>query len=185
MLGSLDRPAPTWATVASETGRSYPSQEWLLCSNCTGERSVPFVFSSWCRHFRRWNIPDSVTHSEDYSRFSFFFLNLKWLNGFKKFGSSEQRSWRWFWCFHCVVCVSEFVFYLDASDEFLKDRVKNLPESLIQERNYEQEPFLQRLAKHREEKLENKTALEFFDELDISPVVLGDPWNCISVITYS
>ncbi|CAF95192.1 unnamed protein product, partial [Tetraodon nigroviridis] len=68
--------------------------------------------------------------------------------------------------------IPEFVFYLDASDEFLKDRVKSLPESVIQERNYEQEPFLQRLAKHREDKLKNETALEYFDDMDISPVVL-------------
>lgn len=77
------------------------------------------------------------------------------------------------------MCPSEFVFYLDASDEFLKERVKNLPESLVEEQNYEQEPFLQSLAKYREDKLRNESALHFFDETDISPVILGNPWNWI------
>lgn len=86
------------------------------------------------------------------------------------------RSWRRPWRFHRrLLCPSEFVFYLDASDEFLKDRVKNLPESLIQEHSYEQEPFLERLAKYREDQLKNETALEYFDDTDVSPVVLGDP----------
>lgn len=53
--------------------------------------------------------------------------------------------------------------------------MKNLPESLIQEHSYEQEPFLERLAKYREDQLKNETALEYFDDTDVSPVVLGDP----------
>uniref|UniRef100_A0A3Q4BSN9 Uncharacterized protein n=1 Tax=Mola mola TaxID=94237 RepID=A0A3Q4BSN9_MOLML len=64
----------------------------------------------------------------------------------------------------------EFVFCLDASDVFLKDRVMNLPERLVQELNYEQEYFLQRLAKYRGNKLENETSIEYFDEMDIVPV---------------
>lgn len=60
----------------------------------------------------------------------------------------------------------------------MKNRVKNLPQSVIQEHNYEQEPFLQRLAQHREDNLKNKTAVEYFEDMDISPVVLGDPRNC-------
>lgn len=52
--------------------------------------------------------------------------------------------------------------------------MKNLPESLIQERNYEQEPFLQRLAQHRDQKLKNESPLEYFDDMNIPPLVLGD-----------
>lgn len=67
------------------------------------------------------------------------------------------------------------VFYLDASEEFLKERVKNLPESSIQEQLYEEEPFLQRLAKHTENKMKNEAALEYFEDIDVSPVLLGNP----------
>eukprot|EP00066_Takifugu_rubripes_P026881 XP_011616147.1 PREDICTED: adenylate kinase 7 [Takifugu rubripes] len=66
----------------------------------------------------------------------------------------------------------EFVFYLDASEEFLKARVKNLPESLIQEQDYQQEAFLQRLATFRMSRLKNETALEYFEEIDVAPVLL-------------
>lgn len=73
------------------------------------------------------------------------------------------------------MCTSEFVFCLDASDDFLKDRVMNLPERLVQEQNYEQEHFLRRLAKYRGNKLENETVVEYFDEMDITPLYLGNP----------
>lgn len=73
------------------------------------------------------------------------------------------------------MCASEFVFCLDASDDFLKDRVMNLPERLVQEQNYEQEHFLRRLAKYRGNKLENETVVEYFDEMDITPLYLGNP----------
>lgn len=84
--------------------------------------------------------------------------------------------------FTSVLCPSEFVFYLDASDEFLKERVKNLPESLVEEQSYEQEPFLQSLAKYREDKLRNDSALHFFEETDISPIILGNQRNWILFI---
>lgn len=73
------------------------------------------------------------------------------------------------------MCASEFVFCLDASDDFLKDRVMNLPERLVREQNYEQEHFLRRLAKYRGNKLENETVVEYFDEMDITPLYLGNP----------
>lgn len=155
------------------------------CSKHAGGRSVLFVFSSWCGQFRRCGVPHSLKQPKVYSRSSFFLLNDKG-NICKKFGLSEHRSWRWLAYFHsCPFCASDFVFYLDASDEFLKDRVKTLPESLIQECNYEQELFLQRLAKHREDKLKNETALEYFDDMDISPVVLSKPLNCTFLSKYT
>ncbi|XP_044231976.1 adenylate kinase 7 [Thunnus albacares] len=66
----------------------------------------------------------------------------------------------------------EFVLCLDASDGFLKDRVMNLPERLVQEYNYEQEHFLQRLDGYREKNTEDETVVNYFDELDISPLYL-------------
>lgn len=72
------------------------------------------------------------------------------------------------------MCASEFVLYLDASDAFLKDRVMNLPERLVQVQNYEQEHFLRRLATYRAKALENETVVEYFDEMDITPLYLGN-----------
>ncbi|XP_018553227.1 adenylate kinase 7 isoform X3 [Lates calcarifer] len=66
----------------------------------------------------------------------------------------------------------EFVMCLDASDAFLKDRVMNLPERLVQEHSYEQEHFLQRLARYREKNTEDETVINYFDELDITPLYL-------------
>ncbi|KAM7376765.1 hypothetical protein PAMP_006473 [Pampus punctatissimus] len=68
----------------------------------------------------------------------------------------------------------EFVLCLDASDGFLKDRVMNLPERLVQEHGYEQEHFLQRLAGYRESTVEDNTVINYFDELDITPLYLGN-----------
>lgn len=64
---------------------------------------------------------------------------------------------------------------LDASDAFLKDRVMNLPERQVQEHNYDQEHFLRRLATYRESNMEDNTVINYFEELDISPLYLGNP----------
>ncbi|KAM9341251.1 adenylate kinase 7 [Symphorus nematophorus] len=73
---------------------------------------------------------------------------------------------------HSTRIIPEFVLCLDASDAFLKDRVMNLPERLVQEYNYEQEHFLRRLASYRETNLEDETVVNYFDELEISPLYL-------------
>uniref|UniRef100_A0A671XLQ8 Adenylate kinase 7b n=1 Tax=Sparus aurata TaxID=8175 RepID=A0A671XLQ8_SPAAU len=67
---------------------------------------------------------------------------------------------------------SQFVLCLDASDAFLKDRVMNLPERQVQEHNYGQEHFLRRLATYRESNMEDITVVNYFEELDISPLYL-------------
>lgn len=78
-------------------------------------------------------------------------------------------------CNSVLVCATEFVLCLDASDAFLKDRVMNLPERLVQELNYRQEHFLRRLARYRENNVEDETVVNYFDELDISLLFLGNP----------
>ncbi|KAM4723462.1 adenylate kinase 7 [Anableps anableps] len=67
--------------------------------------------------------------------------------------------------------IPEFVFYLDASDSFLTERVINLPEEMVQDLDYEPEQFLNRLAIYRENNQEDKTVLNFFEDLNIKP------WN--------
>lgn len=75
---------------------------------------------------------------------------------------------------------------LDASDAFLKDRVMNLSERLVQEHNYEQEHFLRCLVRYRENNGEDETVVNYFDELDITPLYLGNPGSmptfCVWVI---
>ncbi|KAM9842537.1 adenylate kinase 7 [Aulostomus maculatus] len=66
----------------------------------------------------------------------------------------------------------EFVLSLNAPDAFLKDRVMNLSEKQVQVHNYEQEYFLRRLALYREKNIGDETVLNYFDELDITPVYL-------------
>ncbi|XP_026211397.1 adenylate kinase 7b isoform X2 [Anabas testudineus] len=66
----------------------------------------------------------------------------------------------------------EFVLCLDASDALLKERVMNLPEKLVQEHNYEHEHFLRRLARYRENNVEDETVVNYFDELNMTPLYL-------------
>ncbi|XP_054894623.1 adenylate kinase 7 [Poeciliopsis prolifica] len=66
----------------------------------------------------------------------------------------------------------EFVLVLDATDSFLTDRVINLPEETVQDLGYEPEKFISRLSIYRENMLEEKSVLTFFEELDIIPVLL-------------
>ncbi|KAL6105058.1 ak7 [Pungitius sinensis] len=66
----------------------------------------------------------------------------------------------------------EFVLCLDASDVFLQHRVMMLPERLVQEHDYEQEIFQRRLARYRGNNVEDETVVNYFDELDISPLYL-------------
>ncbi|CAL8285613.1 unnamed protein product [Lota lota] len=65
--------------------------------------------------------------------------------------------------------IPDFLFSLDASDDFLKERVLNMPESVVQGTSYRYDLFLQRLATYRENNMEDVTVLNYFDELDIVP----------------
>ncbi|XP_034530140.1 adenylate kinase 7 isoform X2 [Notolabrus celidotus] len=68
--------------------------------------------------------------------------------------------------------IPEFLLVLDSSDSFLQDQVMNLPERLVQEWNYEQDHFLQRLNRYRETNMEEETVVNFFDEQDLSLLYL-------------
>ncbi|XP_077123479.1 adenylate kinase 7 isoform X2 [Ranitomeya variabilis] len=64
----------------------------------------------------------------------------------------------------------DFVISLDASDEFLKDRVINLPESTVAGTHYSQDRFLRTLATFRDLNTEDETVLNYFDEAEIHPL---------------
>uniref|UniRef100_A0A3Q2YUZ0 Adenylate kinase 7-like n=1 Tax=Hippocampus comes TaxID=109280 RepID=A0A3Q2YUZ0_HIPCM len=66
----------------------------------------------------------------------------------------------------------EYVFALDASDEFLTKKVQDLPESEAQKRGLTQDEFIPRLARFRQLSRAAETALDYFDELEIYPTYL-------------
>uniref|UniRef100_A0A8C6GTG2 Adenylate kinase 7 n=1 Tax=Mus spicilegus TaxID=10103 RepID=A0A8C6GTG2_MUSSI len=64
----------------------------------------------------------------------------------------------------------EFVCGLDASDEFLKERVMNLPESVVAGTHYSQDRFLRSLSHYRDINTDDETVFNYFDELEIHPI---------------
>ncbi|XP_016876447.1 adenylate kinase 7 isoform X4 [Homo sapiens] len=65
---------------------------------------------------------------------------------------------------------AEFVCALDASDEFLKERVINLPESIVAGTHYSQDRFLRALSNYRDINIDDETVFNYFDELEIHPI---------------
>ncbi|XP_017267301.1 adenylate kinase 7 isoform X2 [Kryptolebias marmoratus] len=63
----------------------------------------------------------------------------------------------------------EFVFSLDATDEFLTDRVQGLPEREAEKKRFTQEEFLPRLERFRRLGGAEETLLDFFDHREIHP----------------
>ncbi|XP_076801317.1 adenylate kinase 7-like isoform X1 [Clavelina lepadiformis] len=63
----------------------------------------------------------------------------------------------------------EAVIALDASDPFLKERIMNLPEEVVQGTHNTEQGFLRRLQDYRSVNHEDDTVLNYFDELEIHP----------------
>lgn len=63
----------------------------------------------------------------------------------------------------------EVVISLDAPDEFLKNRIMNLPEEIVQGTHNTEDGFLRRLQEFRSINHEDDTVLNYFDELEIHP----------------
>uniref|UniRef100_A0A8C9AJT7 Adenylate kinase 7 n=1 Tax=Prolemur simus TaxID=1328070 RepID=A0A8C9AJT7_PROSS len=66
--------------------------------------------------------------------------------------------------------IPEFVCALDASDEFLKERVINLPETIVAGTHYSQDRFLRALSNYRDLNTEDETVFNYFDEIEIHPI---------------
>lgn len=79
------------------------------------------------------------------------------------FGAEEQD----------LTIIPEFVLALEATDEFLKERVMNLPESAVAGTHNTEEGLLRRLARYRTDNTEDATVLNFFDLLEIHPVYIA------------
>uniref|UniRef100_A0A8C3D5A9 Adenylate kinase 7 n=1 Tax=Corvus moneduloides TaxID=1196302 RepID=A0A8C3D5A9_CORMO len=67
------------------------------------------------------------------------------------------------------IIIPEFIFSLTASDEFLINRIINLPESVVAGTRYTEDQFLQSLKLFRKLNTDDKTVLNYFDELEIHP----------------
>ncbi|CAL1541835.1 unnamed protein product [Lymnaea stagnalis] len=63
----------------------------------------------------------------------------------------------------------EFVICLEANDEFLKNRVMNLPESVVSGTHNTEKELLRRLAEYRALNTDDETVLNYFDELEFHP----------------
>ncbi|NXR61579.1 KAD7 kinase, partial [Rhadina sibilatrix] len=84
------------------------------------------------------------------------------------------------------IIMPEFIFSLTASDEFLKNRVINLPEREVAGTHYTEEHFLQMLKRFRRSNTDDTTVLNYFDELEIHPqfidiAVYEDSENSLTV----
>ncbi|ELK31031.1 Adenylate kinase 7 [Myotis davidii] len=82
--------------------------------------------------------------------------------------------------------IPEFVCMLDSSDEFLKLRVMNLPESVVVGTHYSQDQFLRSLSNFRDLNTEDETVFNYFDELEIHPIHIDvgkieDPHNRLTI----
>lgn len=72
-----------------------------------------------------------------------------------------------------VFFFTEFVISLTASDEFLVNRIINLPESIVAGTHYTQDQFLQALNLFRVLNTDDKTVLNYFDEIEMHPQFIG------------
>ncbi|KAJ8676621.1 hypothetical protein QAD02_012408 [Eretmocerus hayati] len=87
----------------------------------------------------------------------------------------------------------EFVIALEASDDFLMERVISLPERDLQDSRRVEEQMLQRFRDYKERNDEDVTPLQVFDELEVHPNIInieGDKFpqmtktfeHCLSII---
>ncbi|XP_050495839.1 adenylate kinase 7-like [Bombus huntii] len=66
----------------------------------------------------------------------------------------------------------ELVVSLEASDEFLKERIIQRPEKEIQGTHYTEEHMMRRLKEYRKRNTDDNTPLNFFDEIEIHPLII-------------
>ena len=67
----------------------------------------------------------------------------------------------------------EVVICLEATDEFLKMRIMNLPENVVAGTHNTEEGLVRRLTEYRALNTEDDTVLNYFDEFEIHPEKIG------------
>ena len=68
----------------------------------------------------------------------------------------------------------ELIVCLDATDEFLRERVMNLPENVVFCTHNTEEGLQRRLTEYRSLNTEDETVLNYFDELEFHPEHIGE-----------
>jgi preprotein translocase subunit Sec61beta len=63
-----------------------------------------------------------------------------------------------------------FFIFLEANDEFLRNRVMNLPESVVHGTHNTETELNRRLTQYRNNNDEENTVLTYFDEREIDPI---------------
>eukprot|EP00163_Fabomonas_tropica_P026238 TRINITY_DN473_c0_g1_i1.p1 TRINITY_DN473_c0_g1~~TRINITY_DN473_c0_g1_i1.p1 ORF type:complete len:643 (+),score=212.44 TRINITY_DN473_c0_g1_i1:345-2273(+) len=71
------------------------------------------------------------------------------------------------------IIVPEYVISLEATDEFLADRVMALPQAQVEGTHNDEDGFRRRLEQFRELNTETATLLNYFEERDIDPLVVS------------
>ncbi|XP_078052305.1 adenylate kinase 7 [Augochlora pura] len=66
----------------------------------------------------------------------------------------------------------ELVVSLEASDDFLKERIIQRPEWEIQGTHYTEKHMMRRLKEYRSRNTDDNTPLQFFDEIEIHPLII-------------
>jgi len=85
--------------------------------------------------------------------------------------------------------VPELVVDFTATEDFLKQRMMNLPEEVVQGTHNTEEGFLRRLAQFNSSRSEEDTVIHWFDEQEIDPIVIDvtqnndeDNWPIIELL---
>lgn len=74
----------------------------------------------------------------------------------------------------------EFVFAIDAPDEFLRARIMALPEAVVHGTHNTEEGFQRRLNDFRGINTDEDTVLNYFDELEVHPTRFGT--HCTAIL---
>lgn len=72
-----------------------------------------------------------------------------------------------------VLSFPDYVFSLEASDDFLTERVRDLPQGGAEEAQLEQDELLSRLSRYRRLQEAEETVLDFFDFREIHSEHIG------------
>ncbi|KAH6569550.1 hypothetical protein BASA62_004716 [Batrachochytrium salamandrivorans] len=67
----------------------------------------------------------------------------------------------------------EFVFIIEANDQFVKQRIMRLPEAVVSGTKNSEEALLKRLEEYRKINTDETTVLNYFDEQEIHPITLA------------
>jgi adenylate kinase len=82
--------------------------------------------------------------------------------------SSDERSLA-----YDDLTIPDFVFSLEASDQFIKQRIMKLPESAVAGTKNAEDALTKRLEDFRKLNTDELTVLNYFDELEIHPVIIN------------